>query len=398
MTESINAGHVARRFQSLGSRLFLSLLFSALFINNALPCLAQAHLQDVVIRKHGGLSHVAVHYPRIDGLPNSSVVNYAIKKLIKDSLSDASVEQSSEADQSSFTGTYKVSMMTPEVVSIRFVFENSVCNSRPLVTHELLNYSPKRGEDISLDDIFRKSVDYEELLEVLSLSNLVKEEDVSMIDSTTSESLSPEDFTLTKRGIDIHLGSEDAWVNACTMPAHTVHVPYACVRDLVSPSSPVYALAMQSSGPESGRKFTRANLKSQLGAVAIAAYTRAIGKNPDDPEVYRKRAKWHEQLGHKALAAADLASAAKLDSKLAMNAGTSVATDEPATSPACTENRSTEKPSTEATDQQAPLVAPSVTPPNPQSLALRLWLIGALLIVVAAACAIIKITRLRDPR
>lgn len=377
----------------LVSRFFFSLLFSALVVCYALPCLAHPRLQDTVIRKHGRLSRVDVHYPRIEGLPNSSVVNYAIKKLIKDSFSDESVDQSSEAAQSTFTGTYNVSMMTPDVVSIRFVFENSVCNSRPLVTHEVFNYSPKRGEDISLGDIFRKSVDYEELLEVLSLSNLVNQEELSMIDSATSESLNTEDFTLTNRGVDIHIGS-DVEVNACTMPAHTVHVPYACVRDLVSPSSPVYALAMQSSGQISGRKFTRANLDGQLGATAIAAYTRAIRTKPDDAEAYRKRADWHKQLGHKALAAADLASAAKLENKLAMSDATPGTAGEPATGEACAANCSTDKPSSNANSQETQSVPPSM----PQSLAIRLRIIGALLTIVAAVCAIIKMSRLGERR
>jgi len=175
---------------------------------------------------------------------------------------------------------------------------------------------------------------------------------------------------------------------------HTVHVPYACVRDLVSPSSPVYALAMLSSGRSSGRKFTRANLNRQLGAVAIAAYTRAIEKNPDDPKAYRKRAKWHEQLGHKDLAAADLASAAKRETTLAMSDATGATAGEPATNEACADNHSTDKPFAEANEQQAPLVVPVTS----ESLAIRLWVIGALLIVVAAVCAIIKMIRLGERR
>jgi hypothetical protein len=254
---------------------------------------------------------VDVHYPEVEGIPHASAINTKIVKLMKAKIAEFLTTGRSETVQSSFTGRYKVSITTPEIISIRFQFENQCPpGGRPLVTVLPLNYCPRRSETITLESIFRKSVAYSDLISVLSLSELIHHGEFWDTEAATTPNI--QDFTLSKTGIDIHFGSEEV-VNACTLPEHTVHMPYSAVRDLLSPSSPVYAIALQSHLRNDLPKFTRRNLQNKLGALAIAAYSRTINKTQDNAEVYRKRGNWYKKLGQNALAETDFKRAAKLE-------------------------------------------------------------------------------------
>ncbi len=362
--------------------LSILLALSALAVVYSLPLYVSAsttpHVHQAAIRKHEPLYQVNVHYPEIEGVPHSSAINIKIVKLMKARIKEFLTSGRSETIHSSFNGRYKVSITTPEIVSIRFQFENRCPpDGRPLVTVLPFNYCPKGSEIITLGSIFRKSVPYSDLLSVLSLSELVHRGEVVVTESATTEN--NEDFTLSKTGIDIHFGSEQV-VNACTLPEQTVHVPYAAVCDLLSPSSPIYAIALQSHGRNSLPKFTRRNLENKLGALAIAAYSHTINKTQDNAETYRKRGNWYKRLGQHALAETDFKRAAKLD-------------DQQKTATTITEGTN----STEVPADRQPIVVPKKQPastrPSPISLPLAFSLCLIIALMVTAIFIVIKTMR-----
>lgn len=291
----------------------LDALICLIFLS-VLPAGAQSHspahwTTGKIVEQHR-LYEVRVRYPVLSGLPNAALVNQKIANLVQKQIRQYREQLDglrSTCEKGYIKGAYSVALCSPKLVSIRFDFETY----GPDAAHSLdttigFNYSPNRRKEIKLADLFVPGIDYSEVLSVLSIGMMpetIAEVQPTFLDSN-AEPVNFHNFTLSHSGIRFYFNEYE--IAPYAVGTVIADIAYDKVRQLLAAKSPVCAyMKMPATVHDDGCELTRKDLDRKLAIAAIAAYSAAIEKNPNDARAYYGRALWYKKLGRDQIAQAD---------------------------------------------------------------------------------------------
>jgi Protein of unknown function (DUF3298) len=269
--------------------------------------------RDVTIRRHEGGGDLKVHYPIFSGTANDPAVNAALTRFIWERIHHLEPGKTSGKEEEELLGcSYQILLETQDIVSVLFELEDQahIGSGRALKQNACFNFSPKQARLIRLSDLFRHDVDYLDILSVLATSHFLnKSEDYEVGDLTDNLSPSEEhfqNFCLTPVGIQFYF--DVGQLGPAALGEESLIIQYSVVHDTLSTEKIFFPIDLGNRPVAPARIGT----VSELGKIAIAAYTRRIQKQPESVGAYLERAKWYRRLNNITSSEADLRIASKL--------------------------------------------------------------------------------------
>ncbi len=271
------------------------------------------HWTSRKIVRHMHRYDVKIKYPALSGLPNSDAINSRLSQLVLAQIREYR-NQLDGIDRVTvrgyINGDYKIKVATAQVLSICLHFETySPDAAHSLDTTLGFNYCPESGKKIALKNLFYSDVDYPKVLSVMLVSSLLTQTQGAdlgwMLKGESLGANSFENFTLGRNGFQFYFNEYQLAPYA--VGDLCVDVPYSGVWDLLSPKSPIGGLTSNQKSPvDNVCSLRRKDLQKRLAVAAIAQYSLAIGKNPDDYRAFLGRAFWYKKLGRDTAAETDM--------------------------------------------------------------------------------------------
>jgi hypothetical protein len=198
---------------------------------------------------------IAVQYPQLTGgsNPNFEKFNKAarasvtrkVTEFLKSVQPDEGEEPRPEGSMGSDLSVgYTVALAQDDLMSVKFdvgsYFQGA---AHPNSYSEVLNFDLKNGRQLKLSDLFKPGSKYLQAIATYCIADLKKQaKDKGLLDEEIEKGAAAsgdnyDSWTITRRGLAIHF---DAYqVGPYAAGPQFVLMPYAAVKDLISPDGPI---------------------------------------------------------------------------------------------------------------------------------------------------------------
>jgi hypothetical protein len=275
------------------------------FTQKAKPWITRRFLQ------HKNYYDVEIKYPYFtETNPHFHALNLKIKQLVlqKAHRSHNDLEVFAPGGPRGFyKENFAVKLLTPKLVSLRFDIAQYTPGAVTSSTWvESSNYSLSPLCELSLQDLFRKEVDYNLVLPVLCLPTLVASNDnLDWVMHKAEQKFY--NFNLTEKELELY------FQHNTPIETESIKIPLSSIKELISPICSVSSLLRGESFNEPDTEALRmVTLKQQLARIAIASYTEIIEEDPNNGFAYYKRGTWYLVLKRPTVASSDFMIAKKL--------------------------------------------------------------------------------------
>ncbi len=251
---------------------------------------------------------VNIHAP-IPNLPNAKLIRAKVKNFIQDDLTEFRGEikdLKAKSVHGSFSCKIEKTFYSPKLVSIQFrmtkEFPQAAHPSDEIAT---LNFNPKSGEEVALEDIFLETVDIAQVFSVLTQAHflsMTEEPDMDFLFIGAGPEIDNfNEFAFNANGVELIFNEQ---INAYAEGIRRFTIPYSEISNLMLSDNPISHLVANCKVTPK-RIFHKSNLDNELATTAIGAYSLAIERKPDVKTYYLQRGEWYKKLGRNAAAKRD---------------------------------------------------------------------------------------------
>lgn len=196
---------------------------------------------------------IDVTYPQIEGSKSPQILNLnrRIKGLVEEqygwalypSKEDAHVYAIHPDDFNTVELTYEVPLATDKLLSIYLDGYSYGIGAAHSVQHSFtFNYDLKKGKLLKLSDIFKADTDYLQLISRYCTNDLTKRHGETFFrDALSPKAKNYQSWNVTDEGLKINFDA--CSVLACAEGQQTTVIPFAALKEVLNPHSPVILLA-----------------------------------------------------------------------------------------------------------------------------------------------------------